>query len=243
MSVETWKQYQSWLHYEDVFVPTEHAAFAEQVQEEFFSRFSKPEHAGLSHTPYFLVKDAQAQAHADTPTVTSCTTPAQRLALHRDAQAFMHNYKHDLQFVFNRVQHHCHKKTAKGFCPLKACRIKCNSKRKAGMKDECKAGFPKTHLKTDRHVIVCRGVARRFKLRISGRRNAFGCMVGKRSCEWQSGTAPAFAAVFRSNTHTLPNHRAPIRPETHDGELCQSRTCQAAMHNPNEITIMGKLAQ
>ena len=36
--MEAWKQYQSWLHYEDVFVPAEHAAFAEQVQEEFFSR-------------------------------------------------------------------------------------------------------------------------------------------------------------------------------------------------------------
>ena len=32
-SVETWKHYQSWLHHEDVFVPAEHAAFAEQVQE------------------------------------------------------------------------------------------------------------------------------------------------------------------------------------------------------------------
>ena len=68
-------------------------------------------------------------------------------------------------------------------------------------------------------------------------------MVGKRSCEWQSVTAPAFVAVFRSNTHTLPNHRAPILPETHDDELCQSRICQAAMHIPKEIKIMGKLAQ
>ena len=204
ISVESWKQYQSWLHYEDVFVPTEHAAFAKQLQEEFFSRFSKPEHAGLSQTPSFLVKDAEEQSHGDTPTVTSCTTPAQRLALQRGAQTFMHNYKHDLQFVFNRVQHHCHKKTAKGFCPLKACRIKCNSKRKAGMKDECKAGFPKTHLKTDRHVIVCRGVARRFKLRISGRRNAFGCMVGKRSCEWQSCRRHTMTSFANAALATLP---------------------------------------
>ena len=53
-TVETWKRYQSWLHYEDVFVPAEHAAFTKQVQEEFFSRFSKPEHAGLSQLLFFL---------------------------------------------------------------------------------------------------------------------------------------------------------------------------------------------
>ena len=68
-------------------------------------------------------------------------------------------------------------------------------------------------------------------------------MVGKRSCEWQSGTTPAFAAVFRSNTHTLPNYRAPIIPETHDNELCQSRTCQAAMQDSKEPKRMAKMAQ
>ena len=174
ISVDAWKHYQSWLHHEDVFVPTEHAAFADKVQEEFFDRFRKPEHAGLSQVPSFLVEDAQAQAAEETLTVSSCTTLAQRQALQEDANAFMQKYTSDLQYVFNRVQHHCHKKTAHGFVPLKACRMKTSRKRSVGMKDKCKAGFPMTHLKTDRHVLVCRGVAKRFKLRITGRRNAFG---------------------------------------------------------------------
>ena len=84
--------------------PTEHAAFAEKVQDEFFDRFRKPEHAGLSQVPSFLVEDAQAQAAEETLTDSSCTTPAQRQALQEDANAFMQNYTMDLQFAFNRVQ-------------------------------------------------------------------------------------------------------------------------------------------
>ena len=116
-------------------------------------------------------------------------------------------------------------------------------KRANAQRDKCKAGFPCTHLKTDRHVLVCRGVAKRFQLRISGRKNAFGSMVGKRSCEWQSGTTPAFAVVFRSNTHTLPNYRAPILPETHETDLCRSRHCRVAMQDPRETKLMAKMTQ
>ena len=117
ISLEAWKNYQSWLHHEDLFVPTEHAAFAGKVQQEFFDRFRNPEHAGLSQVPQYLVQDAQQQSSADTPTVSSCTTPAQSSALREDAHAFMQKYIMDLQYVFNRVQHHCHKKTDKGFIP------------------------------------------------------------------------------------------------------------------------------
>ena len=110
ISVEAWKHYQSWLHHEDVFVPTEHAAFADKVQDEFFDCFRKREHAGLSQVPAFLVEDAVLQAAEGTLTVSSCTTPTQRQALQDDANAFMQSYTSDLQYVFNRAQHHVHKK-------------------------------------------------------------------------------------------------------------------------------------
>ena len=113
ISLDSWKQYQSWLHHEDVFDPTEHAAFADRASREFFDRFSNAEHAGLSCVPRYLVEDALKQASADTPTVSSCTTPAQRDALQKDAQGFMRMYTADLQYVFSRVQHHCHKKRTK----------------------------------------------------------------------------------------------------------------------------------
>ena len=103
--------------------------FADKVLDEFFDRFRKSEHAGLSLAPQFPVKDAEEQAAEDTPAVSSCATLAQRRALQDDSHAFMHNYTMDLQFVFNRVQHHCPKKNSNGFVPLKACRMKSSSKK------------------------------------------------------------------------------------------------------------------
>jgi hypothetical protein len=47
---------------------------------------------------------------------------------------------------------------------------------------------------------------------------------------WQSGTCPAFARVFRSNSHTAPNYRLPPDPAYHDDELCRKRCWK----NPKE---------
>ena len=64
--------------------------------------------------------------------------------------------------------------------------------------------------------VICRGNARRFGLRPSGRRNALGSILTKRVCKWRSGCSPAMALVFRCNTHTAPNYRVPVTNETHD---------------------------
>ena len=64
--------------------------------------------------------------------------------------------------------------------------------------------------------VVCRGNARRFGLRPSGRRNALGSILTKRLCKWRSGCSPTMALIFRCNTHTAPNFRVPITVETHD---------------------------
>ena len=66
--------------------------------------------------------------------------------------------------------------------------------------------------------VICRGNARRFGLRPSGRRNALGTILTKRVCKWASGCSPAMALVFRCNTHTAPNFRVPLTHETHDKE-------------------------
>ena len=115
-----------------------------------------------------------------------------------------------------------HKRTKKGFVPLKACLRKVGKRSKAC--GTCKADFPKTSVCVSQTLHICRGVAKRLKLRVSGRRNALGGFVGKRTCMWQSGTTPVFAAAFRSNTHTLPNWRLPPLPETHADE-CKSAAC------------------
>ena len=118
----------------------------------------------------------------------------------------------------------------------------CLSKR-ARQKGVCKADFPKTKLLTPRALVVCRNLAKKMGLRVSGRRNSFGITVGARSCEWQSGTTPSFAVLFRSNSYTLPNFRVPLLPETHEDECCKSRSCREHVSNPKNLKAMSKLAQ
>ena len=56
-------------------------------------------------------------------------------------------------------------------------------------------------------------------------RNALGCWQGVRSEGWQSGTTPAFAVHFRSNSHTGPNYRVPPISCVHEAS-CPSATCR-----------------
>ena len=88
-------------------------------------------------------------------------------------------------------------------------------------KNKCKHDFPMTKRMVSKAKVICRGNARRFGLRPSGRRNALGSILTKRLCKWRSGCSPAMALVFRCNTHTAPNFRVPITKETHD-ENCKA---------------------
>ena len=58
-------------------------------------------------------------------------------------------------------------------------------------------------------------------MRTAGRRNSLGMPLNIRTCEWQSGTHPAFAVYLRSNTHTGPNYRLPFDKSVHDDEFCK----------------------
>ena len=85
-------------------------------------------------------------------------------------------------------------------------------------KHKCKHDFPMKKRLVSKPKVICRGNARRFGLRPSGRRNALGSILTKRVCKWASGCSLAMALVFRCNTHTAPNFRVPITKETHDEE-------------------------
>ena len=120
---------------------------------------------------------------------------------------------------------------------MRACRKK-NCQRSI-----CKHDFPKKLNETMQ--ICCAGVAKQLQLRISGRRNAFGSVVGQRSCVWQSGTLPAVAAAFGSNTHTMPGYRLPIVAATHNSSVCKSAKCKQLLEvNSKRATkLVCKLAQ
>ena len=72
--------------------------------------------------------------------------------------------------------------------------------------------------------MVCQGVAAEMDLKTTGRRNALGSILGRRSCSWFSGTSALLAAVARSNTNVQCNYRVPITAAPHDKD-CKSSQC------------------
>ena len=127
-------------------------------------------------------------------------------------------------------------RTKKGLVPLRACFSK-------SCKTKCKHGFPKKLVY--RCTIICNGNYRRFGVRISGRRNALGAVLGRRSVEYVSGTMRGFAVAVGSNTHTAPNYRLPPCPQTHDPE-CTNADCQKAMATaqpPNRRSMLLRLCK
>lgn len=149
-----------------------------------------------------------------------------------------HNYKKRfnkaLQHNQSRVQHHHHKKDAKGNRkPLPACR--------AQKSEDCKHGFPKTKLLTENALVVCPGIAEKCGLRVSGRRNALGSILSRRNCVWINGTAAAFAVAFGFNTDISPNDRLPIMKETHEVS-CTRSSCVKDI-NTGEVSRAESRAQ
>ena len=147
----------------------------------------------------------------------------------------MKKYTDDVQFVFSRCHHHHHRwdSKKKRLVPLYACLRK-------GTKEKCKGGFPKDKQLTMQAKVVCRGVAAKHGLRVSGRRNALGSILGKRACPWFSGTAAAFSALFRSNTNTMPNLRVPITAKTHE-QSC-TRNCVTGSDSSKKLWIIAQKA-
>ena len=123
-----------------------------------------------------------------------------------------------------------HRKDKDGnYVPLNVCERKVRKKRKSAH-GCCKAGFPKSNLLTTKTVLICQGMARKFNLRVSGRRNAFGLWQGKRHEAWQSGTTKCLAVEFRSNSHTMPNYRLPPMEALHEAS-CPSAACRERAKN------------
>ena len=146
-----------------------------------------------------------------------------------EAKDFQSAYEADVQFIFSHVQHHWHAVDKSGErVPLKYCKPK-------GVKKTafCKRGFPvnvprlangAVDPRKYRVRVICKGVARETNLKIRGRRNMLGAVLGRRQCEWFSATSALLAHVFRSNTNIQTNYRLPINAVTHDRD-CKRSSC------------------
>ena len=185
--------------------PGEHERMADLIEKEW-PTFKEDQQLG--HIPECVWSDR------DEPHIFSENTCMDELKVR--ASNYTNKFKKVLQHNQARVLHHHHKKDRSSGkrMPLLACRSK--------KKDECKHGFPKTKLLTEKPLIVCPGIAHRHGLRVSGRRNALGSILPRRNCIWINGTAPAFTVAFGFNTDISPNDRLPIIKETHEASCIRS---------------------
>ena len=74
-------------------------------------------------------------------------------------------------------------------------------------------------------LLVCKGIAKDFKLRTSGVRNWLGQTLGLRNDEWLNGCMPGICMAFAgSNSDVKLNDRLPIIEHTHE-ECCKGSRC------------------
>ena len=197
---ETVTRFSQWLHLEEPPNAIQYEADKEAVGLAWHRRFDDGHHEAMCRLP-------------------RCVTAASQQDIQDQGSSWPEAYGTECQFVFSRVQEHVHQKTKKGLIPLRAClSSRCRTK--------CKHGFPKRCFL--RCTVICNGNYRRLGVRISGRRNALGCILGRRTMEYQSGTLRGFAVATGSNTHTAPNYRLPPNAATHDPD-CKNAYCLAAM--------------
>ncbi|HIE68948.1 MAG TPA: hypothetical protein EYP98_01630, partial [Planctomycetes bacterium] len=237
ISLQSCVDYNSHLHESDLLDSDMHAEFVDRVEEEKAKSFAGAEHDAMCTTPAYLAEDALGQGHRAT-LAEAYEQPDLLEQLVEDGGVFRTEYLRDAQYVFSRVQHHVHRRTKDGtYMPLHNCAKKTKKKGKSSV---CKHEFPMTKLCIESPVVVCRGLAKKLALRVSGRRNAIGKVMGKRRCRWQSGTTRAFAVLFRSNSHTAPNFRVPLSAATHDDQACPSRTCREWATDPTNWKVLSK---
>ena len=204
--------------------PEEHERMADQIEKEW-PTFKNDQQLG--HIPECVWGDKD-ELH-----IFSENTCMDKLKV--SASNYTKKFKKVLQHNQARVLHHHHKKDKSSGkrMPLPACRGK--------KKDECKHGFPKTKLLTEKSLVVCPGIAQRHGLRVSGRRNALGSILPRRNCVWINGTAQAFTVAFGFNTDISPNDRLPIIKETHEASCIRSSCVKDV--SPGEVARVETRAQ
>ena len=227
LSPESVMEFNTWIHREEPPDEKVHEEMLSSVEASWHTRFAEVEHDDMSQIPSYLAEDTAGNMW--------CDKSITRIAADQEGEAFVKKYKEDAQRIFSRVQHHFHENTKNGYIPLRACTSSRSKKR-------CKHDFPFDKRITSKARVICRGNAKKFGVRIKGKRNLLGMTIGRRTCEWQSGTFMALAVCFRSNSHTGPNFRLPPSASTHDDEHC-SRGCSGGAMELKKICKLAQRAQ
>ena len=229
VDVEAIIAFQSWVCREEHFDLRQHNKELNSLEQSWQNNNKSTEHDGLCYLPAYL-------RATNEPSMWSTTNPLTKAAAEEDGRKFKEQYEADAQFVFSRCHHHWHPidpRTNKR-APISHCR----SHHKNA--DECKAGFPMDKRINHKEKVICPGNCSQHGLRVSGRRNALGSILPRRTDPWFSGTCPAFAVWFRSNTHTAPNYRVPLLSTTHDP--CCKADCLTS-HTTEQMIACAQRAQ
>ena len=139
-----------------------------------------------------------------------------------DGARFKSLFQKAFQYFQSRCQHHIHKLVNGKRIVPNACRSKCKPK-------ECKHEAPWTNRVAPewmtKPLLICEGLAKKFKLRCSGVRNWMGQMLLVRNEAWVNGTMPGLCVAFAgSNSDVKPNDRLPITECVHE-QVCGKRRC------------------
>ena len=110
-------------------------------------------------------------------------------------RSWLGKYMEDVQCIQKMKQHHVHPMGDNGERKLLE-----HCKRKDKPK-ECKSDFPRTKQLVEKAVVVCRGLAARFGMAISGRRNRLGCLHGPMNHESLNGSHPCSLAALRTKNY------------------------------------------
>ena len=132
-------------------------------------------------------------------------------------------FESSAQEVFSRTQYHWHNLAEDGktrvpqpYCrDKKPRRPKKGAQKRHGKHEVCKQDFPRK-MNLIGPQVICAGLARKYGLKVKGRRNALSLIQTRRDCAWINGTSALLAVVFQSNTDIKPNFRVPLTRETHD---------------------------
>ena len=210
LTFENIHEFQRWVCREEHMLDDAHQKKLDDLEAGWAVNYRGSEHHRLCQLPAFIAADAY-----QTPWTSGDGVSLKEAE--QEGRQFTARYYEDAQFVFSRCQHHWHPKDGKSGerMPIHGCKSKKNG-------TKCRHNFPLLKKMTLEPKVVCPGNCRRYGLRVSGRRNALGSLLTRRTCPWFSGTTPSFAVAFRSNTNTSPNYRVPLLQQTHDPD-CKSR--------------------
>ena len=151
-------EYQAWLHREEHFFEEEHNAMVPEMEKAWKENFKDISHDSLCQLPPFL-RDDHVATLWDGGSNMTCEDALE------EAKQYSDTYKKETQFVLSRCQHHVHlpDKHTGIRVPLSGCRSKKD-------KHKCKGSFPMSRRLATKATVICKGNARRYGLRPSGRR-------------------------------------------------------------------------